>query len=304
MGIMIYTVTFNPAIDYIVNIDKMVFGITNRSIGESYYYGGKGINVSTILSNLGLDNVALGFVAGFTGDAIEKGAKEAGIKTDFIHLDEGISRINIKIKGAEETEINCQGPNIKDNDIEKLFAQLEKLKKGDTLILAGSIPNSLPQDIYEKILSKLSDKGIRFVVDATQKLLMNVLKYKPFLIKPNKQELSEMFSVEVKTQDDIIKYGKKLQEMGAVNVLVSLGGDGALLIDEFSQIHTIGVIKGSKIINTVGSGDSMVAGFVAGYMEKNDYDYALKLGTVCGCATAMLPGLATKAKINELLGKI
>lgn len=301
---MIYTVTFNPAIDYVVNIDQMVFGITNRSSGENYYYGGKGINVSTILSNLGLDNIALGFVAGFTGDAIEKGANNAGIKTDFIHLKEGISRINIKIKSAEETEINCQGPNITQEDIDKLFAQLEEIKSGDTIVLAGSIPNTLPQDIYEKILHRLSNRGIRFVVDATQKLLMNVLKYKPFLIKPNKQELSEMFSVEVKTQEDIIKYGKKLQEMGAVNVLVSLGGDGALLIDEFSKIHTIGVIKGGKIINTVGSGDSMVAGFVAGYMEKNDYAYALKLGTACGCATAMLPGLATKEKINELLKKI
>lgn len=297
---MIYTVTFNPAIDYIVNIDSMVFGITNRSTGENYYYGGKGINVSTILSNLGLDNVALGFVAGFTGDAIEKGAVEAGIKTDFIHLKEGISRINIKIKSSEETEINCQGPKITKEDIDKLYKQLDRLEKGDTLVLAGSIPNSLPQDIYENILEKLSGKGIRFVVDATKKLLMNVLKFKPFLIKPNKQELSEMFSVEINSQEDIVKYGRKLQEMGAVNVLVSLGGEGALLIDEFSEIHTIGVAKG-KIINTVGSGDSMVAGFIAGYMEKNDYAYALKLGTACGSATAMLPGLATKEKINELL---
>ena len=300
---MIYTITFNPAIDYVVNIDKLNLGITNRSTSESYYYGGKGINVSTILCNLGIKNKALGFVAGFTGDAIEKGAKDAGIDTDFIHLENGISRINIKIKSSEETEINCQGPHITDKDIEKLFSQLDELKEGDTLILAGSIPNSLPQDIYENILAKLSDRNIRFVVDATQKLLMNVLKYRPFLIKPNKQELSEMFGVEINTQEDIIKYGKKLQEMGAVNVLVSLGGDGALLIDEYSEIHTMGTVK-DKVINTVGSGDSMVAGFIAGYSSKNDYDYALKLGTACGCATAFLPGLATKEKIEETLSKL
>ena len=300
---MIYTITFNPAIDYVVNIDKLNLGITNRSTSESYYYGGKGINVSTILCNLGIKNKALGFVAGFTGDAIEKGAKDAGIDTDFIHLENGISRINIKIKSSEETEINCQGPHITDSDIEKLFSQLDELKEGDTLILAGSIPNSLPQDIYENILAKLSDRNIRFVVDATQKLLMNVLKYRPFLIKPNRQELSEMFDVEVNTQEDIIKYGKKLQEMGAVNVLVSLGGDGALLIDEYSEIHTMGTVK-DKVINTVGSGDSMVAGFIAGYSSKKDYDYALKLGTACGCATAFLPGLATKEKIEETLSKL
>ena len=300
---MIYTITFNPAIDYVVNIDKLNLGITNRSTSESYYYGGKGINVSTILCNLGIKNKALGFVAGFTGDAIEKGAKDAGIDTDFIHLENGISRINIKIKSSEETEINCQGPHITDKDIEKLFSQLDELKEGDTLILAGSIPNSLPQDIYENILAKLSDRNIRFVVDATQKLLMNVLKYRPFLIKPNRQELSEMFDVEVNTQEDIIKYGKKLQDMGAVNVLVSLGGDGALLIDEYSEIHTMGTVK-DKVINTVGSGDSMVAGFIAGYSSKKDYDYALKLGTACGCATAFLPGLATKEKIEETLSKL
>lgn len=300
---MIYTITFNPAIDYVVNIDKLNLGITNRSISESYYYGGKGINVSTILCNLGIKNKALGFVAGFTGDAIEKGVKDAGIDTDFIHLENGISRINIKIKSSEETEINCQGPHITDSDIEKLFSQLDELKEGDTLILAGSIPNSLPQDIYENILAKLSDRNIRFVVDATQKLLMNVLKYRPFLIKPNRQELSEMFGVEINTQEDIIKYGKKLQDMGAVNVLVSLGGDGALLIDEYSEIHTMGTVK-DKVINTVGSGDSMVAGFIAGYSSKNDYDYALKLGTACGCATAFLPGLATKEKIEETLSKL
>ena len=300
---MIYTITFNPAIDYVVNIDKLNLGITNRSTSESYYYGGKGINVSTILCNLGIKNKALGFVAGFTGDAIEKGAKDAGIDTDFIHLENGISRINIKIKSSEETEINCQGPHITDKDIEKLFSQLDELKEGDTLILAGSIPNSLPQDIYENILAKLSDRNIRFVVDATQKLLMNVLKYRPFLIKPNRQELSEMFGVEINTQEDIIKYGKKLQEMGAVNVLVSLGGDGALLIDEYSEIHTMGTVK-DKVINTVGSGDSMVAGFIAGYSSKKDYDYALKLGTACGCATAFLPGLATKEKIEETLSKL
>lgn len=300
---MIYTVTFNPAIDYIVHMKSMEFGITNRSFKEEYFFGGKGINVSSVLRNIGIENVALGFIAGFTGDAIEKGAKKAGITTDFIRLKNGISRINIKIKADDETEINCQGPEIDEDELKDLFKKLDNIKKDDTLILSGSIPNTLPKDIYEKILSKLSPKGIRCVVDATGKLLMNVLKYKPFLIKPNKQELSEMFGVEVKTQKDIEKYGKKLREMGALNVLISLGKDGALLIDEFSEIHKIGIIDG-EVINTVGSGDSMVAGFIAGYLEKNDYNYALKMGTVCGCATAMLPGLATKEKIDALFNEI
>lgn len=299
---MIYTVTFNPAIDYVVKMDKLQHGITNRSLEEQYYFGGKGINVSTVLCNLGLKNKALGFVAGFTGDAIESGIKQIGIDADFIHLKDGVSRINIKIKASQETEINCQGPKISDEDVAALFEKLDNLKDGDTLVLAGSIPSCMPKDVYEKILKRLCGKGIRFVVDATQDLLINVLKYKPFLIKPNKQELGEMFGVEIKSRDDIILYGKKLKEMGATNVLVSLGGDGALLIDEFSKIHDIGIIEG-KVLNTVGSGDSMVAGFIAGYMQTGDYSYALKLGTVCGCATAMLPGLATKEKINDLLNK-
>lgn len=300
---MIYTVTFNPAIDYVVNMENMVLGITNRSVSESYYFGGKGINVSSVLSTLGIENTALGFVAGFTGEAIEQGAENAGICTDFIHLNKGASRINIKIKGKEETEINCQGPEITKDDLNKLFEKLEQIKSGDTLVLSGSIPNSLSQDIYEKILERLNSRGISFIVDATKDLLLNVLKYKPFLIKPNQQELEEIFDTKIKSKEDVIALGNKLKEMGAVNVLISLGKNGALLIDEHSKTHTIGIIEG-KVINTVGSGDSMVAGFIAGYKKTHSYEYALKLGTVCGSATAMLSGLATKEKIEELLGKI
>lgn len=297
---MIYTITFNPSIDYVVHMDKLEFGITNRSKSEEYYFGGKGINVSWILKELDKPSVALGFVAGFTGKAIEDGVKNHGIECDFIHLDSGNSRINIKIKTGDETEINCQGPEIAQEAIDMLFGIISKIKDGDTLILAGSIPNSLPQDIYERILSMTAGKKIRCVVDAAKELLLNALKYKPFLIKPNRQELEEIFNVRIASDEDIVRYGRRLREMGAVNVLISLGRHGSMLIDEHDEIHKIGIVK-CKVINTVGSGDSMVAGFIAGYMDTGDYDYALKLGTVCGGATASLPGLATKERIAELL---
>jgi 1-phosphofructokinase len=299
---MIYTITLNPSIDYIVHLDKLVDGITNRTTTEEYYFGGKGINVSFVLAELDLDSTALGFTAGFTGEAIENGVKEKGIKSDFIKLRDGISRINIKIKAGEETEINAQGPNIAPDELESLMSKLDCIQDGDTLILAGSIPNTLPDDTYENMLERLKDKNVRIVVDATKKLLVNSLKYNPFLIKPNRQELSEIFDVEVKSEEDTIKYAKELQKLGAKNVLISLGGEGAMLVDENGDVHKAGVLK-EKVINTVGSGDSMVAGFVAGYEKEKSYPYALKLGSVCGNATAFLPGLATKEKINELLKK-
>ncbi len=299
---MIYTVTLNPSIDYIVRLDKLVSGITNRTTSEEYYFGGKGINVSMVLAELDLDSTAYGFVAGFTGKAIENGIRNDHIITDFIKLKNGISRINIKIKAGEETEINCQGPHIDETELERLLQKIDRISAGDTLILAGSIPNTMPDDVYERMMERIRFKDVRIVVDATKKLLVNSLKYRPFLIKPNRQELSEIFNVEVKTEEDIEHYAKELQKMGARNVLISLGGEGAMLIDENGGKHKAGVLK-EKVINTVGSGDSMVAGFVAGYEKTGDYAYALKLGSVCGNATAFLAGLATKEKINELLEK-
>ena len=299
---MIYTVTLNPAIDYIMRMDELHMGITNRSNSEEYYCGGKGINVSLVLAELDIPSTALGFIAGFVGDAIDKWVANTYVTTDFIRLRSGISRINVKIKAGEETEINGQGPDIAEDELEALMMKVDHIQDGDTLVLAGSIPSTLPDDTYERMLERISEKDVRIVVDATKQLLVNSLKYKPFLIKPNKQELSEIFDVDVQTKEDIVTYAKKLQDMGARNVLISLGGDGAMLVDEDGQIHEAGVIK-DKVVNTVGSGDSMVAGFVAGYEMKNSYSYALTLGSVCGNATAFLPWLATKEKINELLEK-
>ena len=299
---MIYTVTLNPSIDYVVRLESLVTGITNRTTSEDYYFGGKGINVSCVLAELDLESTAFGFVAGFTGEAIEKGIRNDKIITDFIKLEKGISRINIKIKAGEETEINCQGPHIEENELLRLLNKVDRINDGDTIVIAGNVPNTMPDDVYERILERIKNKKVRIVVDATKKLLLNSLKYKPFLIKPNRQELSEIFETEVRTEADIEKYAKELQKLGAQNVLISLGGDGAMLIDEFGEKHKQGVLK-EKVINTVGSGDSMVAGFIAGYEKEHSYPYALKLGSACGNATAFLSGLATKEKINELLAK-
>ena len=300
---MIYTLTLNPSIDYIVRLKEFVSGITNRTTTEEYYIGGKGINVSCILSELGISSTALGFTAGFTGDAIENGLREQGIKSDFIRLRNGISRINIKIKADKESEINCQGPHIEQDEFEKLLSMTDEIKDGDTIVLAGSIPKTVADDTYEKILGRLKNKNIRIVVDATRKLLVNCLKYKPFLIKPNKQEISEIFSAKVESAEDVEMYANELRKMGARNVIVSLGGDGAILFAEDGNIYHTGVVK-DKVLNTVGSGDSMVAGFIAGYEQTGDYGYALKLGTACGNATAFSPGLATKQKIYEVLEKL
>ena len=298
---MIYTLTLNPSIDYVVFLDKFEAGITNRTTGEEIYFGGKGINVSLILSELGLKNTALGFIAGFTGDAIKKGFGGENIIPDFIKLKSGNSRINVKIKAGTETEINGQGPKIEAEELEKLIKKLENVKPGDTVILSGSIPNTCPSDIYERILKLISKtEDVRVIVDATGELLVKTLKYKPFLIKPNRQELSELFGASVETAEDTEKYARKLIEMGAKNVLVSLGGEGAMLIDETGKKHTIGTANG-KVLNTVGSGDSMVAGFVAGYEQTKDYGYALKLGTACGGATAFSKGIADRETIDKVL---
>lgn len=296
---MVYTVTFNPAIDYVIHIGEMRLGATNRSSREEMYFGGKGINVSIVLRELGVISKALGFTAGFTGEAIEKGLADMGIDTDFVHLEKGNSRINVKIKSGEETEVNGQGPDIDDKAMAVLFEKLESLADNDILILAGSIPSSLPSDIYERILERISGKNIRVVVDATKDLLLNVLKYKPYLVKPNNHELGEMFGINLETDQEIETYARKLQDMGAVNVLVSMAGNGAILMDEFGKVHRCGVCRGT-VKNSVGAGDSMVAGFTAGAL-KGDYEYALKLGTAAGGATAFSDGLATREKISELL---
>ncbi len=299
---MIYTVTFNPAIDYIVHTGTMQVGQVNRSQGEELYFGGKGINVSFVLHELGLPSKALGFVAGFTGAAIEAGIQEQGIATDFVHLNSGFSRINVKIKSGEETELNGQGPNISEAAVAELFEKLNQLQDGDVLSLAGSIPNTMPADSYEKILAHLSDKKIKVVVDATKDLLLKVLPYHPFLIKPNNHELGDLFGVTLHSIDEIATYAKKLQEMGAQNVLISMAGDGAFLIDETGKQHVCGVCKGT-VKNSVGAGDSMVAGFVAGSMH-GDYEAALKLGTAAGGATAFSEGLAQRAEIERLLQQL
>ena len=297
---MIYTVTFNPSLDYVIQVDKLVPGEINRTTHEAVYPGGKGNNVSVILSNLGHSSKALGFTAGFTGEALENMLKEFGCDTAFIRLPEGSTRINVKINAGEETEINGQGPVITEDAQQALFEQLDALKKEDILVLAGSIPNTLPSDIYERILEHLQGRGIHFVVDATKELLLKVLKYHPFLIKPNNHELGEMFGVTLKTRDEIVTYAKKLQEMGAKNVLVSMAGDGAILLTEDGIIYKAKPPKG-KVLNSVGAGDSMVAGFLTGYLNTGEYEKAFRLGVVTGSATAFQYWLATKEDIVALM---
>lgn len=300
---MIYTVTFNPALDYVVKVDHLRIGSVNRSCQEEIFYGGKGINVSAVLKELGYSSTALGFVAGFTGDELERGVKELGFSSDFIHVKNGMTRINVKLKSEQETEINGIGPEIEETDVERLFERFDKLEAGDVLILSGSIPNSLDDQIYEKIMERMMDRNIMIAVDATKDLLCNVLKYHPFLIKPNNHELGEMFDTVLKTPEEIVIHAKKLQEMGALNVLVSMAGDGAILAAEDGTVHRLGVPKGT-VLNSVGAGDSMVAGFMAGCLDKKDYEYALKLGTAAGSATAFSEGLAKRKDIIEILQNI
>ncbi len=300
---MIYTVTFNPALDYVVHVDDFQLGEVNRTTAEEISYGGKGINVSVVLHNLGVENVALGFLSGFTGEEIERRVRSLGVKTDFIRLPSGFSRINVKIKADRESEINGQGPEIPPEAIAALFQRTDALREGDTLVLAGSIPHTLPEDIYERILSRLEGKGVRFVVDATNDLLVNVLKYRPFLIKPNNKELGEIFGRTLQNVEEIALYAGKLKDMGARNVLVSMGKEGALLAAEDGGTYRIGVAEG-KVLNSVGAGDSMVAGFLAGYQEKGDYEYALRLGTAAGNATAFSLGIAAKEEILAVLERV
>ena len=300
---MIYTVTFNPAIDYVVHFDRLRPGEINRNESEEFQFGGKGINVSNVLRTLGFDTVALGFVAGFIGEGFEKGLAEMGLKTDLIHVKEGMTRVNVKVKAAEETEINGIGPVITEADMEKLFEKLDAIGPEDVLVLSGSIPKCLPGDTYERIMARLDGRGIPIAVDATKDLLVNVLKYHPFLIKPNNHELGEIFGKVLRTDEEIADCARRLQEMGGRNILVSMAGAGALLLDEAGGVHRIGCPKG-KVLNSVGAGDSMVAGFLAGWLEKRDYDYALKLGTATGSATAFSIGLAEKPLIDKLLATL
>ena len=300
---MIYTVTFNPSLDYIVRLDSFTAGEINRTNYEQVLGGGKGINVSIVLSNLGHKSTALGFIAGFTGDEITRQLEGFGVKQDFIRLTKGFSRINVKVKADKETEINGQGPDITPEAQQKLFEQLDQLKENDTLVLAGSIPNTLPDDIYQRIMERLSKKNIRIVVDATKNLLMNVMPYRPFLIKPNNHELGEMFGVVLKTDEEIIAHAKKLQEKGARNVLISMAGDGAIMLTEDGDIYRSEAPKG-KLVNSVGAGDSMVAGFIAGYTETRSYEKAFFMGVATGSASAFSENLATRAEAEALLKTI
>lgn len=300
---MIYTVTFNPAIDYVVRVEEFSLGQVNRSSREEIQFGGKGINVSVMLNHLGTDSCALGFLAGFTGKAIEDDLHRMGIRTDFIHLSQGMTRINVKLKAKEETEINGQGPGISQADFQKLLEQVALLQPGDTLVLAGSIPQSLPDDVYERIIQSLAGKDIQVVVDATRDLLCHVLKYRPFLIKPNHIELGEIFDRTLHTDEEIRECASLLQQRGARNVLVSMAGDGAILLDETGAFHKIAAPKG-EVKNSVGAGDSMVAGFLAGYLQSRDYETALRTGAAAGSATAFSEGLAQRDEVQALLDRM
>ena len=296
---MIYTVTFNPAIDYAIGVENLEPGMTNRSTFEQLLPGGKGLNVSTILNHLGMENTALGFIAGFTGAEIKRSFEAFGGKSDFIELREGISRINVKIKSVEETEINAAGPVIDKEAVEQLMEKLDQLKEGDILILAGSIPSSMSDSLYSDIMKMLSDRDIMIAVDATKDLLLNVMPYKPFLVKPNNHELGEIFGVTLNRREEVVPYAKKLQEKGARNVLISMAGEGAVLIAENGEVFMSEAPKG-QVKNSVGAGDSMVAGFIAGWCEKGDYAHAFKMGLSAGSASAFSELLATKQEIEQV----
>ena len=300
---MVYTVTFNPAIDLSLTLDSLCEGRVNRCSSESLSFCGKGINVSAVLSELGTQTKALGFCAGFTGQAIVQGLEKAGIGTDFVQLSGGNSRINVKVKAEKETEINGRGPDISDKDLEKLFDKLSALGKGDVLVLAGSVPASVSRSIYSQILERLSGRGILFVLDAEGELLLDALRFEPFVIKPNIHELGQLFGVQINSDAETEKYAKLLQERGAKNVLVSMAKDGSLLLDENGKMHRMGVCKG-EVVSSVGAGDSMLAGFISGYLSTGDYSYALRLATACGGATAFSQGTAKKELIDQLLKQI
>ncbi len=305
---MIYTITFNPALDYITQVENFKIGEINRTKTETILPGGKGLNVSIVLKNLGIENTALGFVAGFTGEELIHKMESQGVKTDFVKVEKGITRINIKISSmsentVEETALNGMGPQITKGDIDVLFEKIQKMSTKDVVILSGSIPKNIDTDIYEKLCKELKEKGITFIVDSTQELLMNVLKYNPFLIKPNKEELEETLNCKISTKEDIVNAAKELKKMGAQNVLVSLGNDGALLLTKEDETYYSKAPKG-QVVNTVGSGDSMVAGFLAGYYQTQDYEYALKVGVAAGSASAFSIRLATKEDVDLLLKQL
>ena len=296
---MVYTVTFNPSLDYIVTVDDLKLGLTNRTTSERLLPGGKGINVSIVLSNLGIENTAIYFSAGFVGQEITRRVKESGINAEEIVLPDGCSRINLKLKSIDGTEINGAGPAITEEAIRDFFDKLDMIQEGDTLVLAGSIPKTLPETIYSDIMERFSGRGIKIVVDATRDLLMNALKYRPFLIKPNNHEIGELFNVKLNTRDEVIPYARKLQEKGAVNVLVSMAGEGAILVDENGNVHKSEAPKG-KVVNSVGAGDSMVAGFIYGYLKYQDYDEAFRYGLATGSASAFSEELATNEQVISL----
>lgn len=300
---MIYTITFNPALDYIVKMEEFNLGHVNRSGNEFVYAGGKGINVSIVLNNLGVKSKALGFIAGFTGDEIERRVRDFGCDTEFIKLSSGMSRINVKIKADVESEINGGGPDISEEALNNLYSQLDKLAEGDILVLAGSVPKTMPTDVYERIMERLQEKNVKFIVDTTGESLLKVLKYNPFLIKPNHHELGDLFGVKLNNKEDVIGYAKKLKNMGAQNVIISMAGDGAVLIDSNGDVTTSNVPKGI-VKNSVGAGDSMVAGFIAGYLNSEKVEEGFKLGVATGSASAFSEGLATKDYVYELLEQV
>lgn len=296
---MVYTITFNPALDYIMQVQECIAGEVNRTRSEKIMAGGKGINVSVVLNNMGVENTALGFVAGFTGGEIERILADMGCRTDFIQLESGFSRINVKIKSETETEINGQGPDISGDDLNKLLSRLNALQDGDTLVMAGSIPRSVKNSVYCDIMGQLQNKKLNIIVDATGDLLVNVLKYKPFLVKPNNHELGEIFGKELSTKYEVIEYAKKLRDMGARNVLVSMAGEGAVFVGEKGEEYAGDAPEGA-LVNSTGAGDSMVAGFIAGYMENKDMLTAFKMGMAAGSASAFSENLATRGEILNI----
>jgi 1-phosphofructokinase len=296
---MIYTVTLNPSLDYIVSVDNFMTGRVNRTSKELMFPGGKGINVSIVLHNLGMTSTALGFIAGFTGEEIKRQVRGFGIDEQFIAIPEGLSRINVKLRSNEESEINGMGPNIGEKALSEFMSQLDELQKGDVLILAGSIPDKMLSTMYRDIMERLQDRGIMIVVDATKDLLVNVLELHPFLIKPNNFELGEIFGVELESREQIITYAKKMQDMGARNVLVSMAGDGAIMVAEDGSVYETPAPKG-KVVNSVGAGDSMVAGFVYGYLSEQSYEKAFYMGVSTGSASAFSENLATKEEVEKL----
>lgn len=300
---MIYTVTFNPSLDYIVEVTDFKLGMTNRTSYEHMLPGGKGINVSIVLNNLEIDTTAFGFVAGFTGKQICDMVSEYGIKTDFIQVDNGFSRINMKLKSIDGTEINGMGPDISEQNVKTLVSKIDGLSSGDVLVLAGSIPACISDDIYSRIMERLQGRGVKIVVDATSRLLLNVLEYHPFLIKPNQHELGDIFGVKLETKEEVIPYARKMQDMGAVNVLISMGGKGAVFIDEYSRVYEANAPEG-ELKNSVGAGDSMVAGFMAGYLQTGNYEDAFRMGVATGSASAFSENLATKREISEVLRRV